>query len=281
MRYTILSNDLHETADLTEYYLKSQLGLRNIRIEEELPYTLSYTPSFWAENNDHNIICVEVSNQAYSRTLDHIILECQRLAYPIKLYYAIPKDDTDTNYRKNLSDARKRGVGVLELDTDECYVSSEALSLSLTGLRPINVKEFPRKYRELVNRAIATFRNGDPSKGCSILYDEVEAITRKIAIKTANLNWWTPSPDTNLERLAWFNICDLLRNKIDYGNYGKIGLRNQILKIHAIINERNDSGHKPRNKTALRRRDQRLRTRFEGLIDTMLDVINESKSLRI
>jgi hypothetical protein len=280
MNFTILADDLKETAELTEDYLRNNLGLRDIQIEKPLPFNISYTPTFWAKNNEHNIIAVEVSNQAYSRTLDHIVMECQRQTYPVKLYYAIPKDEADNNYRRNLSDAQKRGVGVLEIDDQDQQLTLVALSLSLTGLRSIEVKEYPKKYRGTLNDAINTFRTGSPAKGCSILYEEIESMTRRIAKKTVRLRWWSPAPEINLDTISWAGLCELLRNKGQFGENGYEGLRKQIIIILGIVPDRNETNHKPKSKIALQRRDQRLRTRFESLTDIMFDLINEAKSLR-
>jgi len=90
-----------------------------------------------------------------------------------------------------VDEARTKGVGVIEVSVSRCVVIHEALLLSLMGARSEDRRQFPSRYRSVLSTAEATFRNGDPAKGCALVYDEIEGLCRRLAKKIQNKKWWT------------------------------------------------------------------------------------------
>jgi hypothetical protein len=48
-----------------------------------------------------------------------------------------------------------------------------------------------------------------------------------------------------------------------------------------MTTHRNESGHKPDSLKVLAKRDRELRTRFESAADTLFDLIQQSRHLRL
>src|SRR3546814_1684588 len=64
-----------------------------------------------------------------------------------------------SDYAKNLKMAKRAGVGILEVNGSNCSVIQNALSLSLTNLRPIELTDFPKKIRQPLQQAEESFWN--------------------------------------------------------------------------------------------------------------------------
>jgi hypothetical protein len=95
---------------------------------------------------------------------------------------------------------------------NDVTVVHEPLSRSLCGVRSIEMKKHPTKYRYALSQAEATFRQENPAKGCSEIYDEIQALTRLIAKKTLKEGMWKATksgaaiPAINLAKDSWANV---------------------------------------------------------------------------
>jgi len=288
MTYRALSSSLHDTADAAIEFFKRDFGLVRIHIEEALHTSLSYRPTFWAGTREHEIVCVEVSETAFPKSLDPVVLDCQNLRIPVKLYVALSKTALDPDYKANIARARETGVGIVEVDSSGGVVVYDALALSLTGCRRIVKIDFPTRLRPALVTAESTFRSGSPAKACSLIYDEIERITREVAKKSLKRGAWTKAkvighvPTINLDTDPWHNVLGAMTKHCDFKKAGCPGFTHDLMtRVQAVVGFRNQAGHKPRRLQDRIKRDSQLRTRFEGAVDLLLDVATACKGLRL
>jgi len=220
MTYRALPAHLHSMADHVRAYLARERGVVGIAVEQEVHPDLSLRPTLHGRTRDHHLACVEVTDAGYTDALDAFVLDCQRLGLPTKLLIAVPAGNP-TDIRPLLRRARLRGVGVLEVQAGgRCTPLSNALSLSLTGVRRSDNKRFPVRYLPALSDAEDTFLNGDPVKGCSRLYDEIEALTRRLAGRATTRGLFvaaaagTTPPNSN--KGPWKQVLEYLRENLDY-----------------------------------------------------------------
>jgi hypothetical protein len=115
------------------------------------------------------------------------------------------------------------------------------------------MKKYPARYRLVLTQAEATFRQGNPAKGCSEIYDEIEALTRRIAKRTLKLGLWKASkpggaiPKMDLDKDPWAAVVEMLMSQLDPGYPPKIP-KAQLAHILGLTPHRNDTGHKPNSK---------------------------------
>jgi hypothetical protein len=287
-QYTILPEPLHPIADLAITYFVKRRGVSGATVKVEKPVderlSLDYRPTFTAKTTDHYILCIDVGESVYHNSLDAFVLDCINKSLPVKLFIAIPKGNKDPEFSKKFNAARDRGVGVLEVDSHSTQVVLEALPLSLAGVRPIAVQDFPAKLRENLNRAETIFRNGSPDKACSLIFDEIESICRSLGKKTYTNNCWSPTTTLNFkfESDPWAKLMVLLDDHLDVKKAKCPRLTKAFLaRIHGITPHRNESGHKPINEEALKKRDREIRTRFESAVDLLYDLVAAVKPLRV
>jgi hypothetical protein len=283
-KYTILPEPLHPVADLTiEYFIKHR-GVRSstIQIEQPLAPDVRFRPTFTARTSDHYTLCVEVAEEVYTNSRDEFVLTCLSKALPVKLFISIPTNTKDPGYSQKLQTARSRGVGVIEIDEHSTNVIQEALPLYLSGVRQIDVKTFPAKLREALVKAETTFRNSSPEKGCATIYEEIESICRIAGQKTHDAGHWKQQTNFNFQKDPWAKLMQLMEDHLDI-NLAKCPdlSRALIARIHGLTTYRNDSGHKPANAKALINRNRQLRTRFEGAVDVLSDLVAAVKPLRV
>lgn len=284
MNYKVLSPTLHETADAAAKYFKDQYGLAAFKVEEPIRPDITYVTTLHAVSNDHHYFCIDVSESAYTNSLDQLVLECKNKILPVKLYVAIPKNINDGQFRANLLRAKQNGVGVIEVGVGQNDVIHDALSLSVSGVRQIDTAAFPAKYRQNLMQAQNTFLSGNPVKGCAELYDEIEDLTRRIALKASKKDLFRPSAvgkKINFRKDPWANVTQFLLKHFDAKKALCPKISDALLSgILAITPHRNESGHKPKSQTALIKRDRELRTRFEHAADLLLELVNASKKMR-
>jgi hypothetical protein len=289
MNYIILDQTLHTTADEAAKFFRAERGItRPFEIEKPVLNIEGLRPTLSVLGPDFYHMCIEVRESAYHLSLDSFVLDCKNKNSPVKLYVAMPKKSLDPNFKENLRRARQNGVGVFLVDENDGEIISEALALSLTGLRRVNPKDFPPKYRFAVNEAETIFHDGHPHKACSILFDEIESLTRKIAEKTfKNGNWKTLGPGRGgraprFYKGNWAVLLDQLIKELNVKACGCPDLNTTLLsRILGMTPHRNDSGHKPKSQADLQRRDKELRTRFEHAYDALRDLVKASKPLRV
>ncbi len=282
--YTILSDSLRETADFTIAWFMENFGIprRAIRVESEFHPNVELRPTFVIQTSDHDIICIEVSDTLYANHLNASVLACVHDGIPVKLYVSVNRDSGDPNYAANLRAAKKAGVGIIEMNGSVGSMAQEALSLSLHGLTPIDIKAFPNKYRQALTHAEHTFRNGAPEKACSLIYDEIEHLFRMIAKKTSEKGWWAKPPNMKLDTDPWARVITEWDRNVQRPVMNCPLLNSTLAsRIHGITPSRNSSGHKPKNEAELRKRNRQLRTRFEEGVNIFQDLVEGAKPLRL
>jgi hypothetical protein len=281
MTYRILPPHLQSHAEMARKYFKSK-GVTKFEVEAAVSADGTYRHTLMASTNDGHYVCVEVSESAYFDTLDAMVLEYRNRKLPVKLYVAIPRGTQNANFQKQLRQARRNGVGVLEVDGKGAELVHEALSQSLADLRQIDLNSVPAKYRSNLSQAIDTFRNGNPAKGCAMVYDEIEDLSRRIAKKTQQRGLWKKASKMKIDKDPWANVLDGLMNQLNYSACGCPKLKKPLLaRVLGVTGHRNETGHKVRNRAELIKRDKELRTRFEGAEDLLFDLIEASKPLKV
>jgi hypothetical protein len=285
--YKIVVPGLIKTADTVKRHMIDQWGIKPnlIVVEREviLKAARSLRPTFQALGQDH-LICVEVSESVYPAQIDQFVGDCHVSGLPVELWVAIP--DTQKIEAKHLNRATETGVGIL-LVGSTCRASKPAVMLSLAGVRDPDSSTYPRALRQAVDRAYSTFMQGDPVKACSAIYDEIEGLTRRIAIKASKMKYWkkgtivTP-PDASNPKQNFKPIAEFLHNHFDAKASKAIGLDGYLLAdVVATAGHRNDVSHPPKSADARRQRDQRCRTRFESACDLLRQLSVAAKPLRI
>lgn len=282
--YNILAPPLHATADAAAAWFQNKWGLKAnaIDVESSIDPDIALRPTFSAKTADFHTLCVEVSDRIYPNYIDAFVLACRDRGLPVKLFIAVRKDQQDGNYAQGIKAAKRAGVGILEVDNLSGEVVQNALSLSLTGVRAIDTTSFPKKYRQSLLHAEQTFRDGTPSKACSMVYDEIESYFRKLAAKAAKKAWWPNSGHLDVQRCPWANLITELDKHLNRTSAGCPGLTTAFMaRIHGITPFRNDAGHKPSSAKALIKRDKELRTRFESAVDLFADLIDATKGMAL
>jgi hypothetical protein len=287
-RYRALPSRLAETADAAIAFFKRNFGISGFQIEEAIHPEASYRPTLSKTTREQEIVCVEVSDTAYPRALDQLVLDCQSLMLPVKIYVVMPKGAEDPAYRENTTRARKFGVGLVEVDGKGGTVVHEAVSLFLMGVRPIEKSQFPARHRARLVVAETAYRSGAPDKGCSILYDEIEAATRVAGKKALERGAWTKAtpaghvPRIDLLKGPWANVIATMRSHCDFKKVGCPKLTdNLLMRVAGHVDRRNELGHKPKKRAERVKRDTKLRTWFEEATDLLQELLDAARHLRL
>jgi hypothetical protein len=283
MAYRYLSDNLHSIADRVKQYFRAERGLSNFRIEEEVHKGLDYRPTLHTFSKDHHIVCIDVQDSPYSASLDSVVLDCVKESLPIRLYVAYPGEPPPQEYKKKVDRARKNGVGVIEVRKDMIEVTHEALALSLLGVRTVNPKRFPSRFRGELVRAESTFRSGSPVEGSLIIYKELEALSREIVNKTRKKGLWRAlnpgegSPHIK-QNTPWQRIIQILMEHLDRQACPALSIP-LLARVLSVAPHRNDTGHKITSLNQLIKRDTELKTRFESATDLLLELIAAHKTI--
>lgn len=278
MDFNLLAAHLHDTAKNAINYFRKEHGANGVKIECACEASESLKPTFSGRLSNGYILCVEVSERAYSPSLDTFVVDCSVKSYPVKLFVVIPNTQSDQFFAANFKQAKERGVGVIELIGNKATVLVEAVPLSLFAVRAPEAKHFPTKYREAIRTATSTFRNGNPVKGCQTICEELEAITRKFAIASRKAGWWKAPPPgqkpkkINLENGAWAKVLEELDKQLDYKIVKQtcpLFSDKLVTKARALTDSRNLTSHKPGTVKEIIQRDRELRTIFENSCDVL------------
>jgi hypothetical protein len=282
MTYRYLSEQLRPIAEGARSFFRRKWGIGDFVVEEAVDSDASYRPTLQAQSADYHLLCVEVSESPYPSALDSFVVDCMRLCIPVRLFVAVPEDSKGQSYNRDLERARKCGVGVLEVCRSVSRIIQQPLSLSLAGVRPIELEKFPPKYRLALSQAEEIFKGGQPSKGCSLVYEEIEDLSRKIARKTFTKGLWNPGKGANLnfDKDPWQGVLKSLMRDLDYNRCPAIKI-DLLGRIVGVTPYRNESAHKPKSRTQLIKRDRQLRTRFENAVDIFLDLTTAAKALHV
>ncbi len=286
MSYRFLAPQLHNVADACRVFCTDQwgIGTSKIKTEEAVADRIGFVPTISAVSPEYYQVCIEVSPRAYNSTLDAFVLDCRNEGLPVKLYVAVPAEGIEGDFKADMARAKGNGVGLLEVTENDVVILQEAVPLSVTGVRPIQPKEFPSKYRQAISDAIGQFKNGSPVKAGSTVYDEVEGLTRRLAKRAQSAGWWTSgaTPKFESETLAWAKLLKILLDRFDRKAAGvPMVTAALIARAMGITSHRNDAGHKPTSLKKLQERDRQLRTRFEAAVDLLRDFISATKPLKL
>jgi hypothetical protein len=285
MTYRFLTPPLHPVAEAVRKFLTEEWGIGSAKIAVEQPISddVGIVPTLHAQERDHSLICIEVSETPYPPQLDSLVVDCLNAALPVKIYVAIPTRDNLP--QKEIVRAGQRGVGVLVVGSD-CKIMNRALNLSLTGVRKPDTSAFVQRHRKAVADAYVTFVQGDPAKGCADVYEEIEALARRIAVKVSSKNAWKASapapPNAADPRVSLNRIAKFLLDHFDPNVAKTPQLDHYLLgRVVGIVGHRNATAHKPASLKALKKRDAELRTRFETAIDVFRDLASAAAPLRV
>ena len=284
MNYKFLPDQLQSTADAVSEYLKEDRGVNDVKIEEQVEQELQYRPTIHGLSPEKYVIAVEVQETINTAPLDSVIIDCVRLAIPMKLFLAFAPSATPVSHSL-IESAHKKGLGVIEVRTTGPVVLREALPLSLLGYR-LDHKKFPKKMRGTLIDAGNTFRDGSPPKACALVYDEIEDLSRKIVKKTKKKKLWRKlkpgekASKLNLDEGPWEKVIELFQNFYIVNKKKVPGLTASLIhRIAAVTTYRNESGHKPKSLPDRIKRDGEIRTRFESAADLLLDLIEVYKQI--
>lgn len=288
MNFRALPIQLHSTAEAVAKFFGQERGISNFKVEEPAMDGLDYRPTLRADGPDFRQIWIEVSDVPYVGSLDPVVLHCIKCGLPVELYVAFPDGVQSPEYKRLSDQARSNGVGVIEVSTNKCDIIHQALPLSLLGVRAEDKMQFPRKYRSVLFDAEKTYRNGNPVEACLLIYKEIEGISRRLAAKIAAKNWWKSTSIPAVAKLhpekpstPWSKIINTMVEHADFANKVPGVNAGLIMRVGALVDSRNQSGHKPKSRADRIKRDREQRTRFETAVDVLLDLSNAVKSLRI
>lgn len=285
MDYRWLSPNLHSTADAVAQYFKLNWGVRKFEVESPIDTTIEYSPTLHAVDEEFYHVCIDVSESPYPRGLESFVLKCVTECIPVKSFVALPEGSSSPDFRKDLRSARQLGIGILEVSPGGVKVLHPSQPLSLAAVRPVQADRFPRKYRYHLSQAETTFKQGNPSKGCSMVYDEMEAVFRKVAKRTRDTALWRPlrqgerAPRIS-RTVPWAKVVEAVMDHLDPAKCNCLG-RPLMARILGVTPHRNDTAHKPANREELVRRDRELRTRFENAVDLLFDLVDAVRPLHV
>lgn len=290
LTFQFLGPSLQSAAEQVAGFLRNHHGVKGIQAEAEIQASIKYRPTLVGKAQDHYIVCVDVTNVGFSTSLESFVNECGNAGLPVKCYLAFPQGIDDAAFRAIQRQAAARGVGLIEVHEHGCNVIANAVPLTMFAVRRPDLKSFPQKLRAPLSEAESTLRSGDPVKACSRVYDEIEALTRRLAEAIDRKGLWRKlrpgekRPRPNLKVGAWSKVMELLHGHMDYRRVTAISSSLNaalVAQIVGIVPHRNETGHKPANKKELIKRDKQLRTRFEHAVDRLHDVVVAAKPFRI
>lgn len=281
MIFRSLPESLRPVAIAAAKHLRADRGTKAFKVEESI-HADTDRPTLHVETRDHHLLCVEpCEGPEFPIHVERFVNDCTRLVLPVRLFVAIAREPEG----RLLTRAASTGVGVLHCVDARVTVRVEPLSLGLVGLRPVERNRFPPKYRQELASAESTFRHGDPAKGCAGIYDEIEALTRRIAEKSYRNGMWTKNNPTtkpsgiDFAKESWATIAKTLERQLDQGKCA--GLPEPLLaRLVGVTPHRNAVGHKVKDRKSLIQRDKALRTRFEDSVDLLAELIAGSRSLK-
>jgi len=278
MIYKILPDNLRGAADRAVDFLRNDRGVANFRSEEAIDADLQYRPTAHGISPEKYVVAIEVQDRPDMAVLDSAVLDCAARSLPVKLFVVFPEPATPWPER-DVEQIHQRGVGAIEVRPTTPVVLREALPLSLFGYR-LDRRLFPRKFRGTLLDAENALRSNNPPHGCSILYQEIEDLSRKLIRKTKNKKLWRKlkagekASKLDLDTGAWEKVLELFED-VYIVNKKKVPdlTANLIHRIEATTSYRNQSAHKPKTTQERRDRDREIRTRFESAADLLLDII--------
>ncbi len=230
MKYQLLDAELIPVAEAARKHFASVLGVRHFKAEREISSDLLYRPTLSGATDDFGIVSIEVINSAYIQALDDFIIHCLSKQLPMRFYLAVPSGLPDSLFSDLVKRARRRSVGMVEVNGSAVSEILPAVPLSLTGLRRVELKRYPTAYQARLAKAEQTFLNGDPAKGCARVFDLVELHTRAIAAEIKRLSLWRPlAPGAAMPRIRgntnWGVMLEIVETHLDFQKLAPNGMK--------------------------------------------------------
>lgn len=292
MSYIILPAPLWEVADLAREHMRERYAHASVKVEKPISIEIEHTPTLHAKMTNHHFRCVEVVSSLEETTYLRFIQACQKHTFPVLLLIALPKENQTRTFSREVNNARLYGYSIWVVDTINGKIEemNSPLSLSLTGLRMCDRKRLSPKYLEPILSGEQTYLNGDPGKGCSAVYDQIEHVLRLAAFKTYKAGYWDSTlskPDDLKAKMSWANVIEAFKKHIKPNKASVDGKNISALKpvlfdrLNGITEYRNEVNHTPKSLKKLIERDQRLRTRMESAVDLYQELVDAVKCLNL
>jgi hypothetical protein len=278
--YVVLDKALHGFAEEAKEYFSSVYGLPKSRfqIEKQVSPELGYRPTLHVTTAEQTLLCVDVVSGYYTDTLDTFVLGCINIGLPVELFLAVPFDSPAA--MKDITRAAQSGIGILQVGGSTPLIVRTPVSLSLASVGRPRLKDFPRKYRPAIDKALQTFLGNDPATGALLLYQEIEDLTRRLASEVDRKGCWralkagASSPGLRWEKDSWQNVSEALVKHLDSQKLACPQLTLPLLgRILGLSDHRNLVGHKMRNVKDRIKRDREMRPRFEYAADTLRELL--------
>lgn len=281
MTYSLLGQDLHETADKAKQWFAERYGANRFKCETEVAPNLSLRPTWQADLKTGYKLCVNVQPTPFSQTLHEFVTQAASQTLPIKLWVAVPFDAPKESFTSELKQARSLGVGVVQIsDKGAPHEFHRSVPLSLFALNRTDAKVIPRTRREVVMNAEDTFLDGTPDQGCQAICQELESSTRQFAQFTYEQGYWkTPNNAPSLKtkffaKDPWAKMLEVMESRIDLkatASKSALFKKQLIVRARSFTEWRNDVSHKPKTLKELQARDAKLRTMFEVVRNLLVE----------
>ena len=288
MKFLVLPEILQPTAKALADFLRAHRGATRFRAERPIAGVESYAPTLLGELPNGRLCAVEVTDGTLPTVFSSFVLECRDRHVPVQLYIAMPSDSRleDREANRKFAGAQKLGFVLHNKAERSCDVDREALPLSLAGVRHINLPQYPDRFKQALADAQMIYFSGNPNKGASEVWDQLEYATRVLAAETLARGLWKgPAPNgLDIAHGPWATVMQELHESLNFRAVKSVcpELRPTLLaKVIGASGDRNISAHEPATREARAKRDERLRTLFETAVDMFTDVLEAAKPLRL
>lgn len=274
MAYRILLQQYHATADSARRQFAIQLGVAEgkFQVEQPIHRDIRFIPTFNVMSRERYLIVIEVAEQIERGVLSDAILVMKNQGLPAKVYVAIPEGAQTATFKEDLRFARQNGLGLVEMrDPFESY--QEPLLLNLTGVRKPDALKFSKALRAAIVDSLRTFENGNPRKACTVVTDEIEGMSRRLAAHALRVGALGSPPAKVTVKMPWAGVMDALLKHHDRskGPFTKID-KSLLARVSGLTTHRNEGSHPPRSAAERRRIDAQLKTRYEHACDVLSDL---------
>src|SRR5262245_35367801 len=280
-KYSLLDPQLVVYAEEAKDYFSSAYGISKSRfkIEDSVKAGIGYRPTMHVVTPEKSVLCIEVV-ASYTESLDGFVLDCLNTGFPVELHLAVPIDSGAT--QKDIARAAKSSIGILQVGGASPVVIRGAVSLSLASVGRPDPMKYPKKYRAAVTKSLQTFLETDPAAGTAGLYQEIEDVTRKLAVEANKRSFWRAlptgqtAPNLNWAKDPWQNVGEALVKHLDLPKLRTLGCSVTMPMLGRILglpDLRNLVGHKPKTLAARIQRDSKIRTRFEHAAEALRELL--------
>lgn len=291
MSYSLLGQDLHETAEHARNFFAQNYSATGFKCEQAVLTDLPLRPTWQARLKSGYSLCVNVQPSPFTPTVYEFVARCAQKNLAIKFWVAVAAGASKESFSNELKRAREVGIGVLEINADGSVQEFHSpVALSLFALQRTDLSKVPKALREEIKTAETSFLDGMPTQGCQTICQELEAVTRRFGEYAFDKGWWKVATGTKPPKLkffrtdAWAKLLEEMETKIDYNTLRPkcpAFTRQLIVNTRAFTDWRNTVSHKPRSAAELQRRDLKLRSMFEMTTSLLLDWHRVTKPLKL